>query len=205
MSKSLGNSILVRDIMKQVDTATLRYFMLSTHYRNPLNFSDDSLTQARKSSERIANAVLNLTHRLADLNEHSHNSLLAGEDQVVAQIERILAFFDEKMSDDFNTADAITALFEWVSVTNVTLQNQAVSQQLLTLLESAFERMNQVLGLYRQQEQELPDAEIEQLIRERTVARQTKQWARADDIRDLLTAKGIALEDTPQGVRWKRV
>jgi cysteinyl-tRNA synthetase len=201
MSKSLGNSILVRDILTQLDTASVRYFVLSTHYRNPLNFSEDSLTQAQKSSERIANCVNNLKHRISENEVVTEQPLDA---ETLGQLERIFSTYSEKMSDDFNTADAITALFEWVSLTNVTLQDAVASPSLLRRLYSVFESMNDVLGIYIEKEIPLLDAEIEQLIAERTEARIAKQWSRADEIRDLLVAKGILLEDTPQGLRWRR-
>jgi cysteinyl-tRNA synthetase len=201
MSKSLGNSILVRDILTQLDTASVRYFVLSTHYRNPLNFSEDSLTQAQKSSERIANCVNNLKHRISENEVVTEQPLDA---ETLGQLERIFSTYSEKMSDDFNTADAITALFEWVSLTNVTLQDAVASPSLLRRLYSVFESMNDVLGIYIEKEIPLLDAEIEQLIAERTEARTAKQWSRADEIRDLLVAKGILLEDTPQGLRWRR-
>ena len=206
MSKSLGNSILVRDILTNIDTATLRYFVLSTHYRNPLNFTDDAIAQASKSVERIANCVHNLKHRLSIASSASEvEPTIEVEPAIAAQLARIVAVFNEKMGDDFNTADAITAMFDWVTLTNVCLQNNDASPALLQQLFATFETMNEVLSLYVEKEEELLDAEIEQYIIERTEARKAKQWARADEIRDILTAKGVVLEDTPQGVRWRRL
>ncbi len=206
MSKSLGNSILVRDILTNIDTATLRYFVLSTHYRNPLNFTDDAIAQASKSVERIANCVHNLKHRLSIASSACEvEPTIEVEPAIAAQLARIVAVFNEKMGDDFNTADAITAMFDWVTLTNVCLQNNDASPALLQQLFATFETMNEVLSLYVEKEEELLDAEIEQYIIERTEARKAKQWARADEIRDILTAKGVVLEDTPQGVRWRRL
>ncbi|MFB5678966.1 cysteine--tRNA ligase [Paenibacillus terreus] len=200
MSKSLGNGILVKDLRARYKKEAIRYFMLSTHYRNPLNFNDETMEQSEKSVERIANAVTNLKHRLETSTE--------GDGKVSAEIEekleQIRAHFREKMDDDFNTPDAITALFEWVSETNQVLQQDVVNKAELQALLDTFQGLNSVLRLYSEAGEELLDEEIEQLIAERVEARKAKNWGRADEIRDLLASKGILLEDTAQGMRWRR-
>lgn len=204
MSKSLGNGVTVQQLRKQYDPAALRYFMLSTHYRNPLNFNAEAMEQAEKSVSRIENAVANVRHALASLNTDPSVQEDANESLQV-KIASILETFDAKMQDDFNTADAITAVFEWAGEANSYLQQaDSLAAGDLEALLDAFEAMNEVLGLVLEKEEELLDEEIDQLIQERNDARKAKNWARADEIRDLLTEQGIVLEDTPQGVRWRR-
>ncbi|RGL30818.1 cysteine--tRNA ligase [Paenibacillus polymyxa] len=200
MSKSLGNGILVKDLRARHKPEALRYFMLSTHYRNPLNYNQETMSQAENSVERIANAVANVKHRLS--------MALKGNEEVSAELQMkldgILRQFEEKMNDDFNTPDAITAVFEWVSEANLLLQRDVVNQAELQAVLQTFHSMNSVLRIYSEPSEELLDDEIEQLIAERVEARKTKNWGRADEIRDLLAAKGIVLEDTAQGMRWRR-
>jgi cysteinyl-tRNA synthetase len=198
MSKSLNNGILVRDIMKNVRPEVFRFFMLSAHYRNPLNYSDDSIRAAKNSLERIHNCVANLKHRLAAASDGT------ASDDIRNRINEIHAQFENKMNDDFNTPDAITAMFDLVSEANLYLQEERVSAANLQLFLDEFAKMDQVLGLLAKDEEGLLDEEVERLIKERTEARKAKNWARADEIRDLLTQKGIILEDTPQGLRWRR-
>lgn len=202
MSKSLGNGITVRELLKKMKPEVIRYFILATHYRSPLNFSDDTITQAENSIERINNSYTNLMHRLqladqADAGEVDaavNNELLAIREQFVA-----------KMNDDFNTADAITAVFELVTLTNNALQKNQLSKATMQALAEQFEAFDAVLGLLPVAEQNNSlDEEVERLIAERTEARKTKNWARADEIRDQLNAMNIVLEDTPQGIRWRR-
>ncbi|WP_322907973.1 cysteine--tRNA ligase [Paenibacillus campi] len=198
MSKSLGNGILVKDLRAAHKPAAIRYLMLSTHYRNPLNYTDDTMTQAENSIERIANAVGNVKHRLS-----ASDTAAPVDEALAARLEAIRALFHEKMQDDFNTPDAITAVFEWVNEANQLLQREVVQQASLTALLSLFDEMNEVLRLYWEDEQ-LLDEDVEKLIAERTEARSNKNWARSDEIRDQLSAQGILLEDTPQGMRWRR-
>lgn len=210
MSKSLNNGVLVKDLRTAYNPAAIRYFMLSTHYRNPLNFTDEAMQQSVNSQERLANAYGNVKHALQSAGAGTVDEAReqGGEPEAAleAKMAEILEAFDAKMQDDFNTADAITAMFEWASEANVYIQKKGehVAVSDLLLLHDTFEAMNDVLGLVMEQAEELLDEEIDQLIQERTDARKAKNWARADEIRDLLTAKGIVLEDTPQGVRWKR-
>ncbi|MBO7747513.1 cysteine--tRNA ligase [Paenibacillus sp. MWE-103] len=199
MSKSLGNGITVQELLSRFKPAVIRYFMLSGHYRSPLNFNDETMEQAQNSIERIANSVSNLKHRLETAVCPAGEELAA----LKARITEIKARFNAKMDDDFNTPDAITALFDLVSEANQLLQRPVVSPESVRVLLEAFEAFDRVLGLLGADE-ELLDAEIDALIVERTEARASKNWKRADEIRDLLAAQGIVLEDTPQGIRWKR-
>ncbi|MBP1967421.1 cysteine--tRNA ligase [Paenibacillus aceris] len=199
MSKSLGNGILIRDLVKQIKPEVFRFFMLSAHYRNPLNFSDESLKQAANALERIQNANDNLKHRLATASISSEVEAALKE-----RVDAIAKQFVEKMNDDFNTPDAITAVFDLVAEANLYLQQERVNAAALQVFLDQLQVFDQTLGILSQQADELLDEEIEQLIVDRTEARKSKNWARADEIRDLLTEKGIFLEDTPQGIRWRR-
>jgi cysteinyl-tRNA synthetase len=198
MSKSLGNGILIRDLVKKVRPESFRFFMLSAHYRNPLNFSDESLVQAGNGLERIQNSYDNLKHRLGIAQAGAVPTELA------TRVHEIATQFQDKMNDDFNTPDAITAVFDLVAEANLYLQQDRVSSSGLQLLIEQLHAFDYVLGILGQEADELLDEEIEQLIVERTDARKERNWARADEIRDLLTNKGIYLEDTPQGIRWRR-
>lgn len=218
MSKSLGNSVYVYELRQRYPAAAIRYFILSTHYRNPLNFSEEAMEQAVSATERIANCVGNLRHRLknaesgsaADGPQRAAEGAAApgksgAEGDYLRKLKGIEETFRAKMDDDFNTPDAITAVFAWVTETNQLLNRAEVSVETLRAGLAAFEAMNGVLGLVlAERQEELLDEEIEKLIAERTEARKRKDWARADEIRDLLAARGILLEDTPQGVRWRR-
>ncbi|MBD7970938.1 cysteine--tRNA ligase [Paenibacillus gallinarum] len=198
MSKSLGNGILVKDLREQYRREAIRYFMLSTHYRNPLNFSEDIMEQAENSVDRIANAVNNMKHRL---NTVTINEAIPQERE--AKIAEIRDQFHEKMQDDFNTPDAITAVFEWVNEANMLLQAEVVNRAELEAMLALFDEMNAVLRVYTEEQDEL-HADVEKLIHERAEARKAKDWARSDEIRDELADMGIVIEDTPQGVRWRR-
>ncbi|MEF2969076.1 cysteine--tRNA ligase [Paenibacillus sp. M1] len=203
MSKSLGNGVLVKDLRARYKREAIRYFMLSTHYRNPLNFTDEAMAQAERGVERIANAVGNLSYRLQETSEGDQDGTVTPEWE--AKLQEIRTAFHTKMQDDFNTPDAITAVFEWVSEVNGLLQGRDVKRADLEAAEKLFAEMNGVLRIAATEaEQELLDDEIEALIAERTEARKAKNWARADEIRDLLQEQGILLEDTPQGMRWRR-
>ncbi|RUT27836.1 cysteine--tRNA ligase [Paenibacillus zeisoli] len=200
MSKSLGNGILVKDLRNMYKREAIRYFMLSSHYRNPLNFSEETMEQAEKSIERIANAVVNLNHRLKAVGDTGGEAA----PELVAKLAEIRKLFHDKMQDDFNTPDAITAIFEWVNEVNSLLKQAVVSSADLIAAKQVFDEMNKVLRIYTDESAELPSEDVERLITERTEARKNKNWARADEIRDLLDAQGIVLEDTPQGMRWRR-
>jgi len=201
MSKSLGNGISVRELVAKLSTEVIRYFILATHYRSPINFSDDTVKQAENSVARIQTSYTNLKHRLSAMANDEAGAVNANIKQ---QLDQVVAQFEAKMNDDFNTADAITAWFELVTLTNQTLQDSEVSKATLEALQNQFDAFNGVLGLLVKVEEQSLDAEVEQLIAERTEARKAKNWARADEIRDLLNEMNIVLEDTPQGIRWHR-
>lgn len=201
MSKSLGNGVLAKDLRSRYKREAIRYFMLSTHYRNQLNYTEEIMQQAERSVERISNAVNNLRHRL---NAAFQSGAEQATPQWQAKLERVRELFHAKMQDDFNTPDAITAVFEWVSEVNALLQQPVVSHGDLKAALVLFEEMNSVLRIAMPAETELPNEEIEALIAERNEARKAKNWARADEIRNLLDERGIVLEDTPQGMRWRR-
>ncbi|MFF3924723.1 cysteine--tRNA ligase [Paenibacillus lactis] len=201
MSKSLGNGVLVKDLREQYTKEAVRYFMLSTHYRNPLNFSEEVMNQAQNSVERLANAAANVKHRLSAAVGSPDAG--AGE-EIRNKMSAVLAEFHQKMQDDFNTPDAITAMFQWASEANQLLQEPSIPAADLQEVLDAFNEMNGVLRIVNTGEGDMLDEEIERLIAERVEARKNKNWGRADEIRDLLAAKGIVLEDTAQGMRWKR-
>lgn len=205
MSKSLGNGVIVKELRARYKMEAIRYFILATHYRNPLNFSEEAMMQAEKSAGRIVNAVQNLRHLLKSAEDAAERE---PDEALQQKLADILDTFDAKMQDDFNTADAITAVFDWVNLANSTMQQGSQDDRQTANLQAlldAIEAMNNVLGLVPEQEEEdLLDEEIDRLIQERTDARKAKNWARADEIRDMLTAQGIILEDTPQGIRWRR-
>lgn len=204
MSKSLGNGILVKEMLLKLKPQVIRYFMLSVHYRSPLNFSDDTIKQAENSVERIENAYANLIHRANNASANHAVIAQTADPELMQQLERIGEQFRDRMDDDFSTPDAITALFELVSVTNHYLQQDIVKAPVLNRILALFAEMNTVLGILPEPSQDLLDEDIERLIEERTQARANKNWARSDEIRNELLEQGILLEDTPQGMRWKR-
>ncbi len=197
MSKSLGNFVLVKDLREKISPEILRFFMLGAHYRNPIHFNEDQLEQARNGWERIQTAVSNLEHRKSAATAEHHDEM---EKQEQYRIK-----FQETMDQDFNTADALAIVFEWVRESNQYLRNEKVSAAGIQIYLDLFKEFGEVLGLpFVKAETDLLDDEIEGLILERTQARKSRNFARADEIRDLLIRKGIILEDTPQGVRWRR-
>ncbi|WP_270182771.1 cysteine--tRNA ligase [Alkalihalobacillus sp. CinArs1] len=199
MSKSLGNFVLVHDLIKQHDPEAIRFFMLSVHYRNPINFNHELLQSAKTGLVRIKDTVENLTHRL----ENSAD-LAKDADEWKRKIKTYHDRFVTEMDDDFNTANAISILFELSKEANLYLQESNSSKDVLEMFLERFKDIGSVLGLSFEQEQGLLDEDIDQLIEERNEARKQRNFARADEIRDELKEQGILLEDTPQGVRWKR-
>ncbi len=203
MSKSLGNGVNVRQLLQGASRYAIRYLMLATHYRSPLNFSDETIRQAGNSVERLTNCRDNVKHRLSTVAK-GHLSLAADE-ELRARLEGQRAEFHSRMQDDFSTPDAITAWFGVVSEANAYLQREIVSEADLLFIGELIEEFNAILGLLPEEtEAELLDEEIDALIAERTAARANRNFARADEIRDLLAERGILLEDTPQGIRWRR-
>ncbi|WP_194544707.1 cysteine--tRNA ligase [Paenibacillus sp. JZ16] len=201
MSKSLGNGVLVKELREQYTKEAIRYFMLSTHYRNPLNYSDEVMEQAQNSVERLANAAANIEHRLSTAIGSKDDNV---SQEVSDKISAVLVEFHQKMQDDFNTPDAITAMFQWASEANQLLKEASIPAADLHEVLRAFNEMNGVLRIVNTGTDELLDEEIEALIAERVEARKNKNWARADEIRDKLADEGIVLEDTAQGMRWRR-
>jgi cysteinyl-tRNA synthetase len=200
MSKSLGNFFTVRDISEKYDLQVLRFFMLSAHYRSPLNFSADLMEAAKNGLDRIITGVENLKYAI------SVSSKAAMDDEEKALAEEAKSYvtkFDDAMDDDFNTADAIAAIFELVKFAN-THAAAAKSKEFLQALLDEIKMLCDICGLEVDKQEELLDEDIEALIEERTAARKAKNFARADEIRDELLNKGIILEDTREGVKWKR-
>ena len=199
MSKSLGNFFTVREVLEKYDPMVLRLFMLSAHYRSPLNFSAELMDSAAASLERINNAAQKLEHLI------SHADAAGGESDaaLIAQADGFVRGFEEAMDDDCNTADALSAVFELVRFANTNAEK--ASGGTLTALRDKLLMLTDILGIkLKPREEELLDERIEELIRERTEARKAKNFARADEIRDELLQKGILLEDTREGVKWKR-
>lgn len=200
MSKSLGNFFTVRDIAAKYDLLVLRFFMLSAHYRNPLNFSEELMESAKSSLDRIVTAVQNLAHLL----ENAHDGAITeAEKNELAKLDELKTGFESAMEDDFNTADAITSVFDMVKFAN-TNTGSGSSKEFLKAVYDRIVTTCDILGLNVIKEKELLDEDINNLIQERQQARKDKNFARADEIRQLLLDKGIILEDTREGVRWKR-
>ena len=200
MSKSLGNFFTIRDIGKKYPLQVIRFFMLSAHYRSPLNFSDALVESAKASLGRILNAVSNLEDIM---NVAKNRPLTSKEEELKNQILSYVSKFEEAMEDDLNTADAISYIFELVKLVNTNI----TSDSSLEVVKTAYETIGKlcdVLGIITKQEKEILDSDIEALIEERQAARKAKNFARADEIRDMLEEQGIILEDTREGVKWKR-
>ncbi|MBR6271745.1 MAG: cysteine--tRNA ligase [Lachnospiraceae bacterium] len=194
MSKSLGNFFTVRDISEKYDLQVLRFFMLSAHYRSPLNFSAELMEAAKNGLERILNAV-------SALSDYVIKAQAA--DGTYESPEQFRAKFEAAMDDDFNTADAISAVFELVKYANTRVASGCGKDEAESLL-SLLEELCGVLGINTEPVEASLDAEVEALIKERQAARAEKNWAKADEIRDRLTGMGIILEDTKDGVKWKK-
>ena len=200
MSKSLGNFRTVREISEQYDLQVLRFFMLSAHYRSPLNFSADLMEASKNGLERIVNAVDILKHLMgaaADV------PMTDAEAEVFAKTEEFVKNYEAAMEDDFNTADAVSAVFDLVKYinSNVSAEN---SKELLQAMFDLLVKLTDVLGLIVDKEEEILAEDIEKLIEERQAARKAKDFARADAIRDELLAMGIILKDTREGVKWTK-
>ena len=200
MSKSLGNFFTVREISEKYDLQVLRFFMLNAHYRSPLNFSAELMESSKNALERIRNAAANLKYT----EEHAQAEAMSeAEQQLAAGISEYRKKFEEAMDDDFNTADALAAIFELVKFANSNV-NENSSRAFAKLLRDEILQLMDVMGLIAEPKEELLDADIEKLIEERQAARKAKNFARADEIRNELLEKGITLLDTREGVKWKR-
>ncbi len=200
MSKSLGNFFTVRDISEKYDLQVLRFFMLSAHYRSPLNFSAELMDAAKNGYERIVTCVDNLKF----LMESAAGEMTDAEQALVEEAKGFVEKFDEAMDDDFNTADAISAIFELVKFTNTNAQATS-SKAFLEALKSEIVMLSDICGLIVDKKEDALDAEIQKLIDERQAAKKEKNFARADEIRDELLAMGIALKDTREGVKIVRL
>ena len=200
MSKSLGNFRTVREISEQYDLQVLRFFMMSAHYRSPLNFSAELMEASKNGLERILNATDNLKHLIASV---ATEEMSAEEKEAFSKTDAYVEEFEKAMDDDFNTADAIAAIFELVKYANTTATAESSKEYLRGLLDRIV-KLGDVLGLILDKKEELLDADIEKLIEERQAARKAKDFARADAIRDELLEKGIILKDTREGVQWKK-
>lgn len=195
MSKSLGNFFTVRDIRKKYDGEVIRFFMLSAHYRNPINFSDTLMEQAKSAVERVYECIDNLEFILESAEDK------AADTEVKAKIDECRAKFMAAMDDDLNTADAIAAIFDIVYIANTEITS-AGGKEIINYALSMIRELGGVLGLFTKEKDKSLDAEVERLIEERSAARKAKDWAKADAIRDKLREMNIVLKDTPDGVKW---
>lgn len=195
MSKSLGNFFTVREIAEKYPLQVIRFFMLSAHYRSPLNFSAELVEASKNGLERILTAV----DRLKSLNGTDGDVDKTVADEMDAFVKK----YEDAMDDDLNTADAISVIFELVKYANVNV-NEESSKAAVDLVLKTVEKLCDVLGIITEKKEEILDSDIEALIEERQAARKAKNFARADEIRDQLSGMGIILEDTREGVKWKR-
>ncbi|HJD45717.1 MAG TPA: cysteine--tRNA ligase [Candidatus Mediterraneibacter norfolkensis] len=200
MSKSLGNFFTVREISEKYDLQVLRFFMLSAHYRSPLNFSAELMEAAGNGLDRIVTAAGNLKFLMENAGAEK---MTEAEEELFAQTDRFKENFEKAMDDDFNTADAIAAIFDFVKFINTNTDGNS-SKEYLEKLHDRLVTLADVLGIIVDREEEMLDEEIEALIEERQAARKNRDFARADQIRADLLAKGIVLEDTREGVKWRR-
>ena len=201
MSKSLGNFRTVREIGEQYDLQVLRFFMLNAHYRSPLNFSADLMESSKNALERITEAAARLRDRQAAATVQEATE---DEKKLMQEEAAFVTKFEESMDDDFNTADALAAVFELVKFANTNVKEGSSKEFAGHTLE-VMTKLCDVLGLTLEKKEEILDEEIENLIAERQAARKAKDFARADEIRGLLLDKGIELKDTREGVKWKRI
>ncbi|WP_302417796.1 cysteine--tRNA ligase [Blautia marasmi] len=200
MSKSLGNFFTVREIGEKYDLQVLRFFMLNAHYRSPLNFSAELMEASKNALDRIVTCVDQLKHLLENA---GGEEISEAERALLPEIEGYVKKYEESMEDDFNTADAIAAVFELVKFTNT----QAGSGSTKAFVKLFFDKITglcDILGLLVNKKEEVLDSDVERLIEERQAARKAKDFARADEIRDQLASMGIILKDTREGVQWKR-
>lgn len=200
MSKSLGNFFTVRDIIKQYDPEIVRFFMLSAHYRNPVNFSDTLMEQSKSAVERVYTCINNLKF----LHENgSDGEMNDSEKKFCNKLDGFRQKFIDAMDDDLNTADAISVIFDIVYAANTDLSNdKQVSKEAAKKALDTIAELGGVLGLFAKTEEKPLDEEIEAMIEERNKARAEKNWAKADEIRDKLKEMHIVLKDTPMGVKW---
>lgn len=201
MSKSAGDCFWVRDAAKKFGYGAIRYFLLASHYRNPVNFSEAILAQSAAALERLQNCRENLAFRLENAgNATDAPSLAAEAEQIMARKADFLAAMD----DDFNTANAIAVLFEITRDINTLLKNESVSADILRTLLGFYDELLGLFGFLPEEKTVDGDAEIEALVAERTKAKKEKDYQKADELRARLKEMGVTLEDTPQGTKWKK-
>ena len=201
MSKSAGNFFTVRDIAKKYDLQVLRFFMLSAHYRSPLNFSADLMEAAKNGLDRIRTCAKQLNDLIADSN--ASDEVSKQEKEMLNELQNFTTRFDEAMEDDFNTADAISVIFELVKFININIKNIS-NRKVFEEFNNELSKLSDICGLILTQKEDILEEEIENLIEERQNARKEKNFKRADEIRDELLNRGIVLEDTREGVKWKK-
>ena len=200
MSKSLGNFFTVREISEKYDLQVLRFFMLSAHYRSPLNFSAELMESSKNGLERILTAV----EKLRDLEaKAADGGMTEAENGNVAEAKTLVEKYEAAMDDDFNTADAISAVFELVKLSNSTAGAES-TKAYVSYMKETIEKLCDVLGIITEKKEEVLDSEVEALIEARQQARKDKNFALADEIRGKLLDMGIVLEDPREGVKWKR-
>ncbi len=199
MSKSLGNFVLVHDIIKRHNPQVLRFFMLSVHYRNPINYSDELLESTKAAFERLTTSYQNLKHR-----KESSTELTSNNQEWLEKIEALKVEFIKAMDDDFNTAKAISVLFDLSKLANYYLLEKNTAVEVIDTFTHQFDELFKVLGLTLETASEMLDDEIDALIEKRIQARKERNFQLSDQIRDQLKGMNIILEDTPQGTRWKR-
>lgn len=204
MSKSTGNFIMTRDLLQRRDARTIRFFLLSAHYRHPLNYTEEALLQAEQGLQRIDRVIQSIDHHLASLRLRADVVAVTGQSpqtQALQDVDKIRNDFVQAMDDDFNTADGISAIFEGVRVINTRLDLTAVTIADLAAYRSVIVELLDVIGIPEKQTGDL-EREVAELIQARNEARGRRDFGRADEIRDALKHRGILLEDTPQGTRW---
>lgn len=200
MSKSLGNFFTVREIAEKYDLQVLRFFMLSAHYRSPINFSAELMEASKNGLERILTAV----DRLKELDAKAEGAAeTCAEQEKMVEVQKLREKFEAAMEDDFNTADAVSAIFELVKLANSTADASSTKSYVSCLLKE-IEQLCDVLGIITERKTEVLDSEIEEMIAARQQARKDRNFALADEIRGKLLDMGIVLEDTREGVKWKR-
>lgn len=201
MSKSKGNFFTVRDIGEKYDLEVVRFFMLSAHYRNPVNFSDEMLMQAKAGLERLYNAKEKLEFTLQNLNKEE---IQENENEMIVELNAYKEKFINAMDDDVNTADAVSIIFELAKFINTNVDENS-SKHFAKICLNIFAELSNVLNIVNKKKQDFIDEEIENLIKERSEAKKQKDFAKADEIRNKLLDMGIVIEDTRQGTKWKRI
>lgn len=206
MSKSLGNFFTLREVAEKFGYDVVRFFMLSAHYRSPVSFSEELMESAKSSLERLQNCKTNLEFHISN---NTEKDMTEAEKELLTHLPTFEKKFHQAMEDDFNTADAISSIFEMVKWINMTVKDHS-SVEFTQSVQDEFMKLCDILGIFydapkQDDDQGLSDDEIEALIEKRTMAKKEKDFAMADRVRDELMEKGIAIEDTRQGVRWKRL